>query len=366
MVQQLQALPMPHYLCSFSALDRYFRHPYGENLYVTVHGGLVDLARQVGESPEFGELEFPGLDYWDAALPHNEGHIYFRCLEDPTELSGFAYDALELLFDPRLQRFLDRADAYADLRSRQPSTPRRGDADAFWDAAVLCARYGFNIADTTAPPASELTGQPLAEQRRRIIDIVCGTYAVNGLEMLMDSGAVAVLFPELQPMNGTSHSKEEHPEGNVWQHSLETMRYRKTKDLRVAMALLLHDCGKPYAQPTRGRIFDRHAELGVKTAVSLLRRLGFSQSLIDDVAWLIRNHMLPGALHRLPTYRSESAMASPLFPLLLEVYRCDLASTFRGPEGYYRACKVYRSFLKNKANPFRAADGKKLLRMYVE
>lgn len=366
MVQQLQTLPMPHYLCSFSALDRYFKHPYGDNLYVTVHGGLVDLAREVGDSPEFGELEFPGLDHWDAAVAHDEGHVYFRCLEDPEELSGSAYGVLELLFDPQRRRFIDRADAYTDLRSRRPTSLYRSDADAFWDAAVLRARYGFSIGDISPPTAAELSAQPIDDQRRRLIDMVCGTYAVQGLELLMEAGVIAALLPELQPMNGTSHSKEEHPEGNVWQHSLETLRYRKSKDLRVAMTLLLHDSGKPYSQPTRGRVFDKHSELGVKTAASLLRRLGFSQPFIDDVAWLIRNHMLPGALHRLPTYRSEAAMASPLFPLLLEVYRCDLASTFRGPEGYYRACKVYRSFLKNKANPFRTADGKKLLRMYVE
>jgi len=61
-------------------------------------------------------------------------------------------------------------------------------------------------------------------------------------------------------------------------------------------------------------------------------------------------------------------MESDLFPGLLEVYRCDLSSTFRGPDGYYEACKVYRAFLKHRKNPFRSSDGKKVqhLREYVE
>jgi poly(A) polymerase len=58
-------------------------------------------------------------------------------------------------------------------------------------------------------------------------------------------------------------------------------------------------------------------------------------------------------------------MSSPHFPLLLEVFRCDLLSTFRGPEAYYEACKVYKTYLKNTKNPFRSSDGKKLLRQYV-
>jgi poly(A) polymerase len=70
--------------------------------------------------------------------------------------------------------------------------------------------------------------------------------------------------------------------------------------------------------------------------------------------------MLAGLIKTLPAYRTESVMASPLFPLLLEVYRCDLSSTFRGPDGYYEACKVYRAFLKHRKNPYRGADGKKI------
>jgi len=58
-------------------------------------------------------------------------------------------------------------------------------------------------------------------------------------------------------------------------------------------------------------------------------------------------------------------MSSQLFPLLLELHRCDLSSTYRGPDGYYRACKVYRAYLKNVRNPFRTADGKKMLKRYV-
>jgi poly(A) polymerase len=59
-------------------------------------------------------------------------------------------------------------------------------------------------------------------------------------------------------------------------------------------------------------------------------------------------------------------MRSRLFPILLELYRCDLSSTFRGPDGYYRACRIYRSFLKNVSNPFRDAAGKKLVKLYVD
>jgi poly(A) polymerase len=70
--------------------------------------------------------------------------------------------------------------------------------------------------------------------------------------------------------------------------------------------------------------------------------------------------MLPAALPRLPLYRTEEIMASPLFPLLLELYRCDEASSFKGLDGYYESSAAYQSFLRNRRNPYRSADRKKL------
>jgi poly(A) polymerase len=357
-VPQLESLVLPWYLASISALDRYYRRPLGDNVYVTVRASLIDLARSIGN------LEYPGLDAWDACAPLGDGTIYFRCVEDDSDYPRFSFPVLDFLFDPASGKFLDRADAYYELRAGAPSVRSDDGSAVLREAAVLAARYGLQ---TDAPGGRTQPGTiPASAQRQLLIDVLSGDYCWKGLELLMDAGAIEALWPELQPMNDTGHSKEHHPEGNVWEHTMQALRYRKTRNLTLTMALLLHDSGKPYAQRTRERAFDKHAEIGARKAVTMLRRLGFSSALIDDVDWLIRNHMLPGNLHRLPTYRSENAMASPLFPLLLELYRCDLSSTYRGPEGYYRACKVYRSFLKHRANPFRTVDGKKLLRLYVE
>jgi poly(A) polymerase len=186
------------------------------------------------------------------------------------------------------------------------------------------------------------------------------------MNLLREYGFVDAYWPELAGMYGTQQSKEHHPEGDVWTHSLETFRYRRTRDLVLTLALLLHDSGKPQAVPVAGRRFDGHAEIGATLAARLLRRLQFGESAVEDVRWLVHRHMFPGALHLLPTFRTERLMADSLFPFLLELYRCDLESTFRGPTSYYRACKIYRTYLKNSSNPYRTAEGKKLVRMYVD
>jgi poly(A) polymerase len=164
------------------------------------------------------------------------------------------------------------------------------------------------------------------------------------------------------------HSKEYHPEGNVWKHTLETFRYRKPVraplaaafDLRLSLGLLLHDVGKAFAESSGNHRFAGHAELGARQARRFLERLGFDAPLIEDVFYLVKNHMLPAALPRLPLTRTEEIMASPLFPALMELYRCDESSSFKGLDGYYESSAAYQSYLRYRRNPYRSADGKKI------
>jgi len=166
----------------------------------------------------------------------------------------------------------------------------------------------------------------------------------------------------LAAMARVDHAKEFHPEGNVWVHTLETFQYRKSADLRLSLGLLLHDVGKPLAAASGTRRFDQHAELGERAAGKFLERLDFDPPLIADVRYLVRNHMLPAVLPRLPLTRTQATLESPLFPTLLELYRCDEFSSFKGPGGYYESAAAYQSYLRHLKNPYRSADGKKLKR----
>lgn len=216
----------------------------------------------------------------------------------------------------------------------------------------------------SARPATRLL-TPL-EQRFVLNGVLTGKNAAAGLQVLMDSGFVGAHWPLLAAMDEIVHSKEQHPEGNVWRHTLEAFLHRKVLDPELALGLLLHDAGKPFARENNGNRFDQHAQIGSVKARRFLQGLGYPASTVDAVEFLVKYHMVPGALPKLPVYRTESLMASPLFPDLLELYRCDVSSTYRGPDGYYRACRTYRAFLKNSNNPFRTSDGKKRLRLLVE
>lgn len=80
---------------------------------------------------------------------------------------------------------------------------------------------------------------------------------------------------------------------------------------------------------------------------------GFAPDLIEAVAFLGRNHMLPAALGRVRAELAEELMESRLFPRLLELYRADMLATFASPEPYYQACRLYRRHLRGRPLPQR-------------
>jgi poly(A) polymerase len=349
------------YYASFSALDRYFGIDNPHLSFVAVEGDLVTLAKSVSS------LDFPGVYNADAATWSDGKRVYFRCVEPGGRPPAQSYSILNFHYESAEKRYLDPYDDYRALRGKElrPTAQTYEPLHRLFDGAIATARYPHRLESDPAPVQlfPELTDETL---RMVLTSVLTGPHADEGIELLRGHGFVEAYLPELVAMRGTSHSKEHHPEGDVWTHSIETFRYRRTADLTLTLALLFHDSGKPIAVPKEGRRFNGHAEIGAKLASRILRRLGFDKTIVDDVYWLVQKHMFPGAIHKLPTFRTERLMSHRLFPLLLELYRCDLESTYRGPEGYYRACKVYRDFLKHQANPFRDAEGKKLVRLYVD
>ncbi len=341
------------YLESFSALDRYFNIKKSKIYYLLTDASLVNLAEI------FDELEYPGLIFIDAILNYNGKKYYFRCVDEINKFPALPFTAQNLLYNVKDKSYFDPYGIYKDLRR---DTLIDSDSLEFsWltvmTASKLISRYHYDIdieQYINYPSNKKIKYVPLEpDQKELLVSILTSSNTERGLDLLLRSGFIEEFWPELYEMQNIEHSKEFHPEGNVWEHTLEALKHRKDYDLTLTMALLLHDVGKTIASGPRAKPFAEHAELGVKISNSFLRRLGFSSDFIDDVSFLIRYHMLPAALNELPIYRMEKALKHPLFPLLLEVYRADTSATFRGPEGYYNACRIYRKYLKTRGNPYK-------------
>jgi poly(A) polymerase len=374
------------YLAGPSSLNMYHARQAGAYLWIETEGSLVDVSRL------FEDLLFPGSAYFDAALELDEALVLFHCIE-PDDHTPSLHASLQGTFryDIRRRVFLDSHDAYHAVRGSElvpffyekndgasPSKELPGDLLRWYRAgetALLAANHGYEpkvlmrlLVEAESKGEPGRTGGRLTplEQRFFLAGVLVGPHAAEGLSVLMESGFIAAHWPLLAAMNEVHHSKEHHPEGNVWKHTMEAFTHRKVYDLPLSLGLLLHDCGKPFSHEENGNRFDRHAQIGAYKARRFLEQLQFPPRLVDSVEFLVGNHMFPGAVSRLPIYRTEKIMSSSLFPELLELYRCDISSTYRGPEGYYQACRAYRNYLKHSHNPFRTSDGKKRLRLLVE
>jgi poly(A) polymerase len=382
-LSQLNAAPVRLYLSSYSALDRFFRtRNENHHLKAVTNAQLVDIAKA------FSTVEYPGMEDADAAVSLEGSDngtakktvLLLKCVDEPLSFSPLPYSVQNLLYDVREDKYYDPFGVYEDIRKNGLVASRRGEPPCDqWtlvtEAAILMSRFHYEAPGASIRaghiPDEQVTGLPLTtldkqEQRYLLSAILTGANPERGLELLAAEGFLEKHWPELLTMRTIHHSKEYHPEGDVWQHTMETFRYRKIPDLTLSLSLLLHDIGKAYAERNGSRQFHRHAQIGASIAEKFLRKLGFADDLIGRVRFLVENHMLPSYIPTLSARRIDEVMSSPHFPLVLEIFRCDIASTFRGPTMYYKACKAYRKFLKNKRNPFRSADGKKLVRLYVE
>ena len=363
----------------FSAIDRYLGLPGLPFLWLETNADIAALARLIEN------LRFPGVEVADGAVDTTEGTCYFHCLE-VNEKKSFSFPLLSFSYDWRRRCFQDPLGVYQLLRGLQkkpeilpecliPSiaASKLGRYRIIMDGALLLARYGppegkLRVSSELAQVLEDCPPQllPGLEIQRAFLNcLLVSPRPDAALEFLKSSGLLAELWPELSSFNDVDHSKEFHPEGNVWNHTLETFRYRKAGsngafDLRLSLGLLLHDAGKPISASFGSRRFDGHAEIGAKAAKRFLERLGYESQMVNDVFYLVKNHMLPAALKRLPLTKTKEIMSSPLFPTLMELYRCDESSSFKGLDGYHENSAAYQAYLKNLRNPYRSADGKKL------
>lgn len=336
-------------LQTYSALDRYYGLKKSSACFFLTDAPLSLFARL------FENMEYFKTADSDVLVQEGQIQYYFQCVDSLAQTPRRSFSVLNLYYDPDDDRYIDTCGMYGELRSRtlKKTFGANPVEQAQKDAALLAARYQFHIPEEVWPEINEGGALSLREQRLLLYLLLCSDSPDKGLAFLHETGFIARSWPELTGMAGIPQTKDHHPEGNVWNHILEAFKYRKKNDPLLSFAILLHDLGKTVAVGTREKPFQDHAHHGAYLAERFLKRLSFPPEFTRDVLFLVRCHMMPEALPRMPLYRIEKLMNSELFPTLLELYRADLLSTFQGPEKYYAACGIYRTYMKTRANPFR-------------
>ncbi|HSK47457.1 MAG TPA: HD domain-containing protein [Coriobacteriia bacterium] len=211
----------------------------------------------------------------------------------------FTVNALAL--DLASNELLDPVGGKADLERkllRAPVEPAERFAEdplRVLRAARFVAELGFEIEPETAlamqSAASRLRDVAVERVREELGKLLVGPHAPRGLRVLLGSGALRVVLPEVAALDGVTQPT--FHDLDVFAHTIMSVGLAPPT-LVLRWAALLHDVGKAPARTVEpdGRIrFFRHAQTGAEIAEQICARLRMSSADTSAIVHLVAEHM---------------------------------------------------------------------------
>jgi tRNA nucleotidyltransferase (CCA-adding enzyme) len=170
-------------------------------------------------------------------------------------------------------------------------------------AAQFAARFEYELSERTsaamrasAPLVGTVSAERIGEEFAKLMS---ARRPSIGIEILRESGVLAVLWPEL--LEGVDVDQNDWHAYDVYRHNLATLDAAPRGDLTLRLAALLHDVGKPRtAAPRpdgRGNTFYQHEHVGAEMVPEMLGRLRLPNETVETVAHLVRQHMYSADPH---------------------------------------------------------------------
>ncbi len=177
-----------------------------------------------------------------------------------------------------------------------PAERFQEDALRMMRAIRLGAQLGFTIEAETLKAIQDNAGliERISGERIRdeLFKLLKSDYPAEGIQLLVNSGLLQFILPELLPMKGVKQGG--HHIYDVWDHSIEALRGCPSTDALVRFAALLHDVGKPKTvryQGPRGVTFYGHEVVGARMARVIAERLKLPTHQKEKLVTLVRWHM---------------------------------------------------------------------------
>ena len=339
---------------------------------VGVHYGVV-LVIENGFEFEVATFRSDGT-YTDGRHPDTVTFCDARgdALRRDFTINGMFYDPID---DKHFDYVGGREDMQAHLIRAigNPSERFNEDRLRMIRAVRFTCRFNFNMESKTAEAIKNLYGKILTVSMERIRDelrkILTGPNPHTGIRMMDDLNLLNEILPEVTAMKGVRQPENYHPEGDVFTHTLLTLSEladeRKPTGLKedhlsasdknnlsdgweLAMAVLLHDIGKPVTFEVADRIrFNNHDNVGAEMAEKICERLRMSNAEKERITWLVKMHLYLRHAQQMRISKLKRLFAHEGYPELAELYKVDsLAST--GDLDDYNFCQNMFEELKEE------------------
>ena len=238
-------------------------------------------------SPETGVI-----DYFDGIKDLKNGIL--RCVGNPD--TRFSEDGLRIM---RALRFMSVRGFLPD-----PAT-----AEAIHRCAYMLEKVASERID------------------RELLKFLEGSRAAEILDHYRD--VFARIIPELSGMFDFDQKSPYHNR-DVWNHTLAAVKAIRPEP-QLRMTMLLHDIAKPvvFVEDENGRgHFRGHQQRGSEIAGTILKRMKFSNTFIEETVTLIREHDRRLFVDRPLIRRCLNQLGEKTFRKLLEVQMADAAGKY--------------------------------------
>lgn len=270
---------------------------------------LIDILSRFGEARQVGKIypviKLKGYPYWDFTLAESDHYELAALRRD------FTINAI--MMNINTGQILDYSGGIKDIKNK---IIRHVKEDVFvrdplrvYRAASLAARLGFSIHSQTLElmkntDVSSIPPERIYEELKKLL--LLSPKPSIGLRYLERAKVLEKNHPDLYRLIGCKQEPKNHPEGDVWEHTLlvvdkaAELKGQSQDPLALMWAALLHDIGKPdTTQKRNGKITSYgHDAAGEKLAAKFLENLRGSKRLIANVTTLVKEHMHPVLLYK--------------------------------------------------------------------
>ena len=323
---------------------------------VPTESGVYDVATFRREGP-----------YLDGRRP---SFVEYATLEEDVRRRDFTVNAL--MFDPLDGSVVDLVGGRDDLAARRirtvgdPETRFAEDHLRMLRAIRLAAELDFIIDEQTfqairahAPAITRVSAERIRDELLRLL---VSPGRVPGLERLQESGLLREILPEVAAMEGVEQPPEFHPEGDVLTHTRLALSHLQDPSPILALAVLLHDVGKPPTFRRAERIrFDGHDEAGAAMAEESCRRLRLSNDETALVVDLVREHLRIRDLPRMRPAKVKRFLARPDIADHLELHRVDCLASHGDLSTWEWARQAREHLTEEEQRPPRLVTGDDLI-----
>jgi len=214
------------------------------------------------------------------------------------DLSRRDFTINALAYDPLTKTLIDDFHGQADLKNKviravgNPVERFQEDGLRSVRACRFAAKLNFTIEPETLAAISqtlEVTKKVAPERIHDELEKVLSSDKPSiGLELMRQTGLLQLIMPELVTCVGVTQPENFHKYDVYW-HNLHSCDAAPKDNIILRLAALLHDISKPACKVEM--TFYNHDQVGADVAQQILKRLRFSNQVIEQVSNLIRQHM---------------------------------------------------------------------------